>query len=49
MDLKRKFQLQQHVVTKVATSQQLSLLASYIISNEKVKSKKLLSNGEFVQ
>lgn len=34
IDLKRKLQSQQNVMTKATTSQQPSLLASYIISNE---------------
>jgi hypothetical protein len=46
IDLKRKLQSQQNVMTKATTSQQSSLLASYIISNEIAKSKKSLSDGE---
>ncbi|KAL4154133.1 hypothetical protein QTP88_001966 [Uroleucon formosanum] len=49
IDLKRKLQSQQNVMIKATTSQQSSLLASYIISNEIAKSKKSLSNGEFVK
>ncbi|XP_050525438.1 general transcription factor II-I repeat domain-containing protein 2-like [Daktulosphaira vitifoliae] len=49
IDLKRKFQSQQNVMTKATISQQSSLLASYIISNEIAKSKKSLSDGEFVK
>lgn len=49
IDLKRKLQSQQNVMTKATTSQQSSLLASYIISNEREKSKKSLSDGEFVK
>ncbi|CAI6369038.1 unnamed protein product [Macrosiphum euphorbiae] len=49
IDLKRKLQSQQNVMTKATTSQQSSLLASYIISNEIAKSEKSLSDGEFVK
>ncbi|KAE9538217.1 hypothetical protein AGLY_006189 [Aphis glycines] len=45
---RRKLQLQQNVMIKAVTSQQLNLLASNIIFNENVKSKKSLGNGEFV-
>jgi hypothetical protein len=34
IDLKRKLQSQQNVITKATTLQQSSLLASYVISNE---------------
>ncbi|KAL4125892.1 hypothetical protein QTP88_010129 [Uroleucon formosanum] len=49
IDLKRKLQTQQNVMVKATTSQQLSLMASYVISNEIAKSKKSLSDGEFIK
>ncbi|XP_022165780.1 protein FAM200A-like [Myzus persicae] len=49
IDLKRKLQTQQNVMVKATTSQQLSLMASYVISNEIAKSKKSLNNGEFIK
>lgn len=49
IDLKRKLQSQQNVMVKATTSQQLSLMASNVISNEIAKSKKSLSDGEFIK
>jgi hypothetical protein len=36
-------------MVKATTSQQLSLMASYVISNEIAKSKKSLNDGEFIK
>jgi len=49
IDLKRKLQSQQNVMTEATTLQQSSLLASYIIANEIAKSTKSLNDGEFVK